>query len=386
MAQLILPYPDFMPNTKIISAQVDANNTAITNLLNGNLAPDNLLFPFLATGTLGADKSGTATAVTQGYNSRDLVLRGSGWDGTAAQDRDFILRQVMTSATAYQLGIYKKEGAVETLLASLDQAGGQVLSGYLTVGDAFGFTIGAVANQNRITFGQNSATAFTLIKADSNFAGLYAADATFAGELKTTHSYLTVAPAASGAVLNLKAPAGYSAQVAWFHGGPIKGRANVDTASNDLTFNVATGAAGSEVYTESFRIVNATGILQASKQIAVLQTTNTPGLLLQGATAGWASGLQLNNTTASTGRKYGMYSDSTGNLVISDETALANRVRLRANGIMEALVGFAHRTKAGAPTDADFATPPSDGTIVIDTTNSRIYARIGGVWKYVAVA
>ncbi|MHB9144732.1 MAG: hypothetical protein ACYC5Y_05275 [Symbiobacteriia bacterium] len=133
MAQLVLPYPDFQPNTKIVSAQVDANNAAILNLLNGNLGPDNVLFPFLATGTLGTDKSGTATAVTQGYNSRDVVLRGSGWDGAAAQDRDMILRQVMTSATAYKLGLYKKEGAVETLLASIDQAGSQVVAGNLTV-------------------------------------------------------------------------------------------------------------------------------------------------------------------------------------------------------------------------------------------------------------
>lgn len=132
MAQLVLPYPDFQPNTKIVSAQVDANNAAIVNLLNGGLGPDNVLFPFLATGTLGADKSGTADAVTQGYNSRDLALRGSGWDGAAAQDRDIILRQVMTSATAYKLGVYRKEGAVETLLASFDQAGNQVLTGNLT--------------------------------------------------------------------------------------------------------------------------------------------------------------------------------------------------------------------------------------------------------------
>lgn len=43
-------------------------------------------------------------------------------------------------------------------------------------------------------------------------------------------------------------------------------------------------------------------------------------------------------------------------------------------------------TKAGAPTDADFTVTPPNGTLAVDVTNSRIYARIGGLWKSVAVA
>lgn len=38
-------------------------------------------------------------------------------------------------------------------------------------------------------------------------------------------------------------------------------------------------------------------------------------------------------------------------------------------------------TNAGAPTDA-----PPDGAIRIDTTNSRLYVRVGGVWKSVALS
>lgn len=102
---------------------MDANFSAITTKINGNLNPDNLAYPFMATSQIGADKSGTADATTQGYNSRDIVLRGSGWDGAAAQDRDIILRQIITSSTAYRLGIIKKEGATETELVSLLQSG-----------------------------------------------------------------------------------------------------------------------------------------------------------------------------------------------------------------------------------------------------------------------
>lgn len=44
------------------------------------------------------------------------------------------------------------------------------------------------------------------------------------------------------------------------------------------------------------------------------------------------------------------------------------------------------KTKAGAVADGDFLHTPPDGTIAVDTTNSKIYARIGGTWKSVTVA
>jgi hypothetical protein len=42
------------------------------------------------------------------------------------------------------------------------------------------------------------------------------------------------------------------------------------------------------------------------------------------------------------------------------------------------------KTKAGAITDGDFLHTPPNGTIAIDTMNSKIYVRIGGVWKATA--
>lgn len=64
----------------------------------------------------------------------------------------------------------------------------------------------------------------------------------------------------------------------------------------------------------------------------------------------------------------------------SDIASAANRVRnIFVSG------GVALKTKAGALADGDFNTP-TDGMIAIDTTNSRIYARIGGVWKFAALA
>lgn len=60
--------------------------------------------------------------------------------------------------------------------------------------------------------------------------------------------------------------------------------------------------------------------------------------------------------------------------------------QLKTDDRFVAIDGITTKTKAGIPTDTDFATTPSDGTLVIDTTNSKIYVRIGGVWKSVAVA
>ena len=43
--------------------------------------------------------------------------------------------------------------------------------------------------------------------------------------------------------------------------------------------------------------------------------------------------------------------------------------------------------KAGTPSDGDYATPPPAGTIVIDTSGSRIWVRTAaGTWKSVVIA
>jgi hypothetical protein len=40
------------------------------------------------------------------------------------------------------------------------------------------------------------------------------------------------------------------------------------------------------------------------------------------------------------------------------------------------------RTKAGVPSDADFTVAPPNGTMMLDTTNHRLYVRSGGTWRY----
>lgn len=46
--------------------------------------------------------------------------------------------------------------------------------------------------------------------------------------------------------------------------------------------------------------------------------------------------------------------------------------------------GLTTKTKAGVPSDVDVQLA-TDGTIVLDTTNHRLYVRSGAVWKYAAL-
>lgn len=58
---------------------------------------------------------------------------------------------------------------------------------------------------------------------------------------------------------------------------------------------------------------------------------------------------------------------------------------LKTDDRFEATDSVTIKAKAGIPTDADFASTPANGTIAVDTTNNRLYVRIGGLWRSVAV-
>jgi hypothetical protein len=69
-----------------------------------------------------------------------------------------------------------------------------------------------------------------------------------------------------------------------------------------------------------------------SSTLTITQNVNSPGLILSGASTGWASGIQFVNNTATTGRGYGIYSNNTGSFIISDETAGASRITMNSTG------------------------------------------------------
>lgn len=91
------------------------------------------------------------------------------------------------------------------------------------------------------------------------------------------------------------------------------------------------------------------------------------------------------STTAESGSNAG--SDFEISARSDTNTAVSTALTIkRSNGVVSAGAGFQHKTKAGTPTDADFATAPADGTVVVDTSTSKIWVRLGGTWKSTTLA
>lgn len=76
----------------------------------------------------------------------------------------------------------------------------------------------------------------------------------------------------------------------------------------------------------------------------------------------------------------------TANLVNVLDSIGGNLLNARYDGLLQATKGIVTKIKAGTPSDADFDSAPPSGTIVIDTTASKIWVRVGSTWKYIAVA
>ncbi len=56
------------------------------------------------------DKKDTATEVVQGYDSKGLTFRGSGWDGALAQDVEMKIGNVVTGISNYKLSVLNNAG------------------------------------------------------------------------------------------------------------------------------------------------------------------------------------------------------------------------------------------------------------------------------------
>jgi hypothetical protein len=86
-------------------------------------------------------------------------------------------------------------------------------------------------------------------------------------------------------------------------------------------------------------------------------------------------GDQANDTTAAAGIGFGSSRDT-----VLYRSAVST---LKTDNALEGLI--VHRLKAGTPSDADVTTPAS-GMMIVDTTASKIWVRVGTTWKSVAVA
>lgn len=77
---------------------------------------------------------------------------------------------------------------------------------------------------------------------------------------------------------------------------------------------------------------------------------------------------------------------SDGAIVWDDDVALYRGAEnvLQTDDQMVAGDGFRMKTKAGVPDDSDI-TVDASGVCILDTSNSRIYFRVGSTWKYAAL-
>jgi len=175
--------------------------------------------------------------------------------------------------------------------------------------------------------------------------------------------------------------------------------------SDDVRLGLYSGAAGSETYQERIRLVaSANQINITVGDIEVTGTTagiNNPIIrLLSGATPGATdyTAFAVNRSGDSAARAMFGYMGDLQNVGIAFGPGNAARDTnlyrsaanlLKTDDSLEVAGQFicgeqAIKVKAGIPSDTDFGVDVS-GNICLDTTNGRIYFRVGTTWKYAAL-
>lgn len=139
--------------------------------------------------------------------------------------------------------------------------------------------------------------------------------------------------------------------------------------------------------------------IDSSATVAVLARNNVFNAFLYPAQVhGGGSGVlyYVGNTVTSPVNSAVEFRDNNGGgtitpphaaLVLGDyvNTAIASSAMHEFAGqVYASAQGITTKTKAGIPTDAD-TNIDADGTIIVDTTNHRLYVRSGGAWKYAAL-
>jgi hypothetical protein len=214
-----------------------------------------------------------------------------------------------------------------------------------------------VLANGRMQWSSGSATADTLLERQA--AGqllLTGTDARF--YLKTSNA---VSPYAAFAFLDSAGERKF--QIDWATG-----------SSGIVRFGTLTGSAGSETFTEALRFDPAVpGVAQHRG------ASSTSRVAL-------ATVLGLSNNGYWNLRADGQMAWGDGTAVTDVLLYRISASRLQTDGYLLAEKGLATKAYAGAISDGTFpGLTPQSGTIAVDTTNSRLYVKVGATWKYVAL-
>lgn len=191
--------------------------------------------------------------------------------------------------------------------------------------------------------------------------------------------------ATTNAQLRLRGSTSFSAL--GFEAADSSRKAQIDIGtggSADFRFLVFTGAAGAEVAAEVMRVPSTAVFGRAA--------TDTPLVFYRGSSAS-VPVIQIGSSGASQER-WGVYADGSmkwGGGLGTNLSEIYRSGALAYTLVMSPLVlwpsAIVLPTNGGAINDAVFSgLGIQSGLIGIDTTNSRIYVRVGSTWKSVAVA
>lgn len=143
----------------------------------------------------------------------------------------------------------------------------------------------------------------------------------------------------------------------------------VVNANGDLTLNSSPNHRSTLTFHD-------TNVVAADLQMHLAGATGSPNLLVHPDSTASAVFAVLDRNAA-LGGAYGLYFSANGTATSLGVSTTSTIVDLWRET-------FIVNLKSGIPVDGDFALPQS-GMIVLDTSNSRIYFRVGSTWKYAAL-
>ena len=198
----VTPFPSYLrfsTDPLYVGVKVGTNNEAAPRAQIGGSPFAYSVGMFSAdssSGFLRGERTGIATVGTQGYNSAQVILQGSGWTGAAAANREIKLQNTITSASAYRFSILNNSNDE---LLGLDQGGALTLAAPSATATAI--TITDTDYTNALSIGDNNIIGTTAAIDFDNFDVASDGDITTTGTLAVNGDEIT----ADGATLVINA-------------------------------------------------------------------------------------------------------------------------------------------------------------------------------------